>query len=252
MDTMTKSSQTSLSSTPEKQTETWLFWYDIPHEPALNMALDEALLFETNTTISQQPVVRFYDWDRPAVSIGYIQKYSSAEKYGFTIVRRPTGGGVVLHDCDFTYSVAIPSNHWLADVDRISSYGYINNAIVYGLKNLNLETELGNSRIEAGLDRQSMVCFENPTKYDILLNNRKIAGSAQRRLREGILHQGSIHFGRKLPFSHAELAENMTAGFISALNIEAQKLKPSDRLLESAEQIADSKYRLDEWNRKRP
>lgn len=249
---MNKSMNISQKSASAPLAESWLFWYDDPHEPALNMALDEALLSDVDSVQPKQPVVRFYKWDRPAVSIGYIQKYSSAEEYGHTVVRRPTGGGVVLHDYDFTYSVAIPSKHWLIDVDRVSSYGYINKAVVHGLKRLNLETELADSRIQAGIDRQSMICFENPTKYDILFNNQKIAGSAQRRLREGILHQGSVHFDEQLPFSHARFAESITAGFVDALGIEAQTFMPCDELLDAAEQIADSKYRLESWNKKRP
>ena len=251
-DIMNKRINNSQKSDPAPSAEPWLFWYDDPHEPALNMALDEALLFEVNSVQPKQPVVRFYQWDRPAVSIGYIQKHSAAEEYGYAVVRRPTGGGVVLHDYDFTYSVAIPSKHWLIDVDRVRNNGDLSPAEIELLEGLRLETELGDSRIQTGIDRQSMVCFENPTKYDILFNDQKIAGSAQRRLREGILHQGSVHFDEQLPFNHARLAESITAGFVDALNIEAQTFMPCAELLEEAEQIADSKYRLESWNKKRP
>ena len=55
----------------------------------------------------------FYGWDRKSASIGYIQKFSAVEDQSYTVVRRPTGGGVVFHDVDLTYTVAVPKGHYI-------------------------------------------------------------------------------------------------------------------------------------------
>ena len=98
--------------------ESWLFWNDTPHSPAWNMAADEALL--QNAPATGTPLLRCYAWDRPAVSIGYVQRLDAAPE-GFAAVRRPTGGGIVYHDYDFTFSVAFPMGHWLTGLDRTQS-----------------------------------------------------------------------------------------------------------------------------------
>src|SRR5262252_7382894 len=89
---------------------------------ALNMALDEALLEAVSRL--QKPVLRFYGWTEPAASFGYFQKYSDIERTTMLrpLVRRPTGGGLVPHDADWTYSVAFPTVHEWHGVSAIESY----------------------------------------------------------------------------------------------------------------------------------
>ena len=88
------------------KTEPWDFWIDGAHDPAFNMAADEALML--SAPLRGRPLLRFYEWDRPAVSIGYVQTIAAAPE-GYAAVRRPTGGGVVYHDYDFTYETIMPS-----------------------------------------------------------------------------------------------------------------------------------------------
>jgi lipoyl(octanoyl) transferase len=176
--------------------ESWLFWDDIERPPQENMDID-ALLLKQAAILCGKPLIRFYGWDRPSVTIGYVQKeeiVSDRDKY--TVVKRPTGGGVVYHDRDFTYTVVVPAEHWIAELDRVESYRVFHKAIVrafafFGLKGLLVNTE------QPKTDRATMQCFVTPTKYDVLceLSNgktAKFAGSAQRRTKNGILHQGSI------------------------------------------------------------
>lgn len=175
--------------------ETWLFWDDIKRAPQENMDIDASLL-KNASALEGRPLVRFYDWDRPAVSIGYVQKPDIVKDKKYEVVKRPTGGGVVYHDRDFTYTVVVPSTHWIARLDRIESYRVIHKAVVrafaaFGLNGLLVDTE------QPKTDRATMQCFITPTKYDVLCEIRrggtaKFAGSAQRRTRNGILHQGSI------------------------------------------------------------
>jgi lipoate-protein ligase A len=131
-------------------------------------------------------------------SIGYVQKEEAvpdAEKY--TVVKRPTGGGIVYHDRDMTYTVIVPANHWIAGLDRVESYRVFHKAVVRALSVFGLKCKLVDDE-QPKADRATMQCFVTPTKYDVLCENIepgrliKVGGSAQRRTRNGILHQGSI------------------------------------------------------------
>lgn len=177
--------------------ETWYFLNDTAHGPQENMDIDIQLL-ENSAKLADYPLVRFYEWDRPSVSIGYVQKedaVTDSEKY--TVVKRPTGGGIVYHDRDFTYTVIVPASHWIAKLDRVESYRVFHKAVVRALSVFGLKCQLVDKE-QPKADRATMQCFVTPTKYDVLCANIepgkivKVAGSAQRRTRNGILHQGSI------------------------------------------------------------
>ena len=231
---MTRGMSSENESLRSGPAEDWDLWPDGERSPAMNMAVDEALL--CSTAERGRPLVRFYGWDRMAVSIGYLQDYDAAPE-GYAVVRRPTGGGVVYHDHDFTYTVIIPKTHWLAEAKPVASYGYVNRAVAEGLRlGLSSEAQLSAASIGEHVDRRSMVCFENPTRYDIMLGGDKVAGSAQRRRPEGILHQGSIHFGGDLPLGRDELADAVAAGFQKALAIRFVPFRPVPALLAAADE----------------
>src|SRR5712671_1918327 len=93
---------------------------------ALNMAIDEALL-ETAT----QPSIRFYKWDHPALSFGYFGKFADVAKHEQErdIVRRWTGGGIVFHGEDLTYSIVIPVSDPAFSESSTSIYENVHAAI---------------------------------------------------------------------------------------------------------------------------
>ena len=228
--------------------EVWELWQDSAHDPALNMAIDEALLL--TAAPGARPRLRFYAWDRLAVTIGYVQSHAAAPA-GFAVVRRLTGGGVVYHDHDFTYTVVVPEGHWLTGLDRLHSYRWINRSVQAGLERCRLTAALAASEIPHQVDRLTMVCFQNPTRYDVLMDGRKIAGSAQRRTREGLLHQGSLHFGGPLPVPRAGLAEALVEGFRATLSLGFIPFTPDAATLALAHQLASEKYASETWNRRR-
>lgn len=228
--------------------EVWDIWRDVAHSPAFNMAADEVLLETTGERM--RPLLRFYSWDCKAVSIGYIQN-ASAVPEGYAFVRRPTGGGVVYHDYDFTYSIAFPPEHWLNSLDRNLSYDWINRSVQSALHALQCDAKLSDDVISHEVDRASMVCFTNPTKYDVLFDGRKIAGSAQRRTANGILHQGSLHFGGPLPYEREQLASALIQAFIDVMSVEFITFTPSDDLLSRCDARVAEKYGTDAWNFKR-
>src|SRR5262245_62684891 len=120
----------------------WLLLQSGPCPPAFNMAVDEALL-EAMPRL-QEPVLRFYGWTEAAASVGYFQKYSEVERATLLrpLVRRPTGGGIVPHDADWTYSLAFPEGHAWYLLKAMESYRRVHEWIQAAFAKLNLATEL--------------------------------------------------------------------------------------------------------------
>ena len=236
------------SATPPSA-EHWLCWQDGAHSPAWNMAADEAMLQQVASLGS--PILRTYEWDRKAVSLGYVQRHDAAPE-GYAYVRRPTGGGVVYHDCDFTYSVAFPPEHWLNGLDRIRSYDCLNRSVQEALRQLGLPVELAQTEIPHSVERATMVRFTNPTRYDLLLDGRKIAGSAQRRTAEGLLHQGSLHFGEGgLPSPRNILREALLKGLNKVMGISCSAFQPDSAFMDKINTLVTEKYGTDAWNQLR-
>ena len=203
--------------------ETWYFFDDTAHPPQENMDIDVELL-ANSAKLAGMPLLRFYDWDRPSISIGYVQKEEAVRQAeGYTIVKRPTGGGIVYHDNDFTYSVIVPAGHWITKLDRVESYRVFHKAVVRALAVFGLNCMLVDTT-QPKADRATMQCFVTPTKYDVLCDNLtpgkvvKVAGSAQRCTRNGILHQGSISLA-SLKSDRGRLREKFKQAFEDEFNI---------------------------------
>jgi hypothetical protein len=168
--------------------ETWLLLNSGPGDADYNMAFDQALLESAADRI--RPVLRFYGWTQPAASFGYFQRRQQVE--GLTLlrplVRRPTGGGLVPHDADWTYTLCFPAGHWWHALRATQSYERVHGWIRDAFHQLHIETFLAPEarRIAPGQ------CFVGAEKDDLLWHGRKIAGAAQRRNRQGLLIQGSV------------------------------------------------------------
>ncbi|HBM15584.1 MAG TPA: hypothetical protein DD381_04455 [Lentisphaeria bacterium] len=231
--------------------EIFFLWNDDKHSPAFNMALDEELLNESVRLNSC--ILRFYEWEAKAMSIGYIQNFSQTCKEGYELIRRPTGGGVVFHDIDFTYTVIIPSGHRIEKMSREESYYIIHKIIIKALDSIGLAAQLVSGSTVAK-DKMSMQCFTAPVKFDISSRNgdgnSKIAGAAQRRTKLGILHQGSIVL-ENIENIKASIKNNIIKAFETELNVRFEKFKPEHDFLLRAEELADNKYSKNSWNKMR-
>ncbi|MCP3964982.1 MAG: lipoate--protein ligase family protein [Lentisphaerae bacterium] len=223
----------------------WFLWLDDAHSPQHNMSVDETLLHQISAI--GKPVVRIYHWDRPSVSIGYVQDYDAAPHDKYTVVRRPTGGGVVFHDNDLTYTVVIPPEHEIAKVDRIESYHVFHRAVLLALAEFGLEAQLAPD--ESGpVNRATMQCFVTPTRYDVVAAGKKYAGAAQRRTREGVLHQGSIAL-KAAAGNGKLLQEKLIDAFEKQFNINFIDFRPDSHFNGDVEELAEIKYATEEWNR---
>lgn len=159
-------------------------WHDCEERDGpLNMAVDE-WLWRTTTV----PLLRIYGWSGEWMSIGYFSA-SSAVSEGRAFVRRPTGGGLVDHRGDWTYTLIIPRGQILAELPGAESYRLVHQALCDVLCAEGLDCHL----ISGLQEMQSDFCFQQPVRYDLVdeLGN-KLAGAGQRRGKQGLLHQGSV------------------------------------------------------------
>ena len=159
----------------------WRLLIHDPASPARNMAIDEALLREV-----REPVLRIYEWSVPAVSLGYFQPAALAGERPF--VRRYTGGGIVDHAHDVTYTIVLPRKHPWMELSMPESYCLVHQGVQAALAACGIESEL----TPAAHAVESEACFAKPVRFDIVAGSSKLSGAAQRRTREGLLHQGSI------------------------------------------------------------
>jgi lipoate-protein ligase A len=120
----------------------WLLLNSGKGDAALNMALDEALL-ESAARLGK-PVLRLYGWTEPAATFGYFQKYADVERATLLrpLIRRPTGGGIVPHDADWTYSAVFPPGHEWHCLKAEASYRRIHDWLRLAFEELKVKTEL--------------------------------------------------------------------------------------------------------------
>ncbi|HXY62192.1 MAG TPA: lipoate--protein ligase family protein [Nitrospirota bacterium] len=180
---------------------------------AYNMAVDEELLARAQAGEAMS-VLRFYGWRPPAVSIGRFQKIENAvnadacKRRGFDIVRRITGGRAVLHQHELTYSIVSRTDNPLFPPDVLGTYMIIAAGLLGGLRNLGINAEMvSRSDRHAALVKKGTKdpsCFASPSWYEILVNGKKIVGSAQRRVTGAFLQHGSVLIGYD-PWLEAEV-----------------------------------------------
>lgn len=203
---------------------------------AFNMAVDEALLGN-----AAAPLLRFYGWRRPSLSFGYFGRYDevAAQSSHREIVRRWTGGGIVPHGDDLTYSVIIPATDRIFAHSSLEIYAKLHEPIRLALQANGIEASLAGS----AAPKISEACFANAVRADVLSNGRKIAGAAHRRTRAGLLHQGSIQCGDLPSRFREDLARILCDRF------ERKTLSPELRA--RAAMIAAAKYGTTEWLKRR-
>jgi len=241
-----------------------------------NMAVDEHLFRLAGD--SPRTFLRFYRWERPTASLGYSQEASRVidvefcRSHGIDIVRRMTGGKLVLHDREVTYSVASADTSIFTETLR-DSYRLISQALLKGLERLGVSARLAEASPPAYI-KGTMPCFAFPARDEIEIGGRKIVGSAQKRTGPLFLQHGSIPLekdeallaavsrpgespeslgmtslsetlGRPVDFDTA--VGPLVQGFadLFGVGLERFALGPGDR--EAVRAIEASRYASDEW-----
>ena len=272
--------------------EQWYYINSGKCSPAYNMALDECLL-NWQSTGAMPATIRFYEWEVPTLSIGYFQRVEKeidmeeVKKRGFGFVRRQTGGRSVLHDRELTYSVIVSENHPKMPKTVTEAYRVISQGLLEGFRALGLDAYFAVPKTEQEREDlknpRSAVCFDAPSWYEIVVEGRKIAGSAQTRQKGVILQHGSIPLEIDLDtlydlflfpnerlkermksmfsskavaineltdrtFTIEQLTEAFRVGFEKGMEIELVPYELTEEQREEVERLAKEKYESDEWN----
>lgn len=275
--------------------EIWGFIDSGDCSPFFNMALDEALL-DWHSEGSIPPIIRFYGWNPATLSIGYFQRVEkeinmeAVRKHRLGFVRRPTGGRGVLHEHELTYSVIVSEDYPDMPKTVTEAYRVISEGILQGFQQLGMDAYFAVPKTEE--DRESLknprsaVCFDAPSWYELVVEGRKVAGSAQTRQKGVILQHGSILLDldedklfslfnypndrvkerMQRAFKNKAVAINeispqkvtleqakraFKTGFENGLQIELTPFELSQKQLDYVNMLAKSRYESDEWNFKR-
>ncbi|MDF2962803.1 MAG: octanoyltransferase LipM [Paenibacillus sp.] len=208
----------------------WRFISSGLNDPAYNMAVDEAIL-TAHSEGKVPPTVRFYGWDPATLSIGYFQKaaeeidFDQLRQEGLGFVRRPTGGRAVLHDKELTYSIIVSESYPGIPSGVTEAYRVLSEGLLLGFRKLGLDARM--VQLESEEDKSkyasmgSAACFDSPSWYELVVEGRKIAGSAQTRQKQVVLQHGSIlldmdvdQLFRVLKFSNERLQARLKQQFV--------------------------------------
>lgn len=223
----------------------WWLWRDGSHPAAWNMAVDH-LLLERAPALAQ-PLLRFYGWTESAATFGYSQKYAEVAAMSSLrpLVRRPTGGGLVPHDRDWTYSLVFPAGHPWYGLPATTSYELVHAWMQAALRELSWSTELAPTAAKEAPGR----CFAGPERHDLLWQGAKVAGAAQRRARTALLIQGSLQppaqWGSRGRWEEAVIR----AGAVRGVNW--QEFRLDEPFLSEAQGLQERVYSTEAHNRRR-
>lgn len=177
----------------------WRFIDSGPLDGAANMAVDEALLASFDPG-SSRPLLRIYGWEPPALSLGRFQKAfevldrERCARARVPVVRRITGGGVIYHAGEITYSLVCTPHQVPPAASIRESFRVLTSFLILFYDKLGLDASYAVDHLPAGanLGERTAFCFAGKENYDIMVRGKKVGGNAQRRLRDVIFQHGSI------------------------------------------------------------
>lgn len=167
---------------------------------AENMELDAALLMDLEH--EDKPILHLYDWEGDAATYGHFidpenfLNMAGVAQHRLDLAKRPTGGGIIFHNCDLAFSVLVPASSPQFSLNPLDNYAFVNNRVIWAIEQMiNLSAELLPSEPPPLDEHCRSFCMAKPTKYDVMVQGKKVGGAAQRKTRHGFLHQGSISIG---------------------------------------------------------
>lgn len=226
--------------------------------PELAMGLDEVLLERP----AAPRTLRFYTWSPDTLSLGYFQRPAdvpAAARAG-ALVRRLTGGGAIHHARELTFSFAAPLTDPLYAGPVAGSYERVHGAIAAGLRAFDLDALPRGSSLPASEQQGTGMCFHRSSALDLVWDDRKGLGSAQRRRAGRVLHHGSLKLApteldtgvAAIPFPAGEapdprrLVPALLEAFERELGLRFEPAEPTpDELAEANER--GRRYTSPEW-----
>jgi lipoate---protein ligase len=167
------------------------------HDAQWNMDWDAARLEELDP--EEEPILHFYEWEKPSISYGHFLDpkkflhFPALEKHHIDLGKRPTGGGITFHLWDFAFSLLVPAKSQAFSENPLENYQRVNRAILSlaeGFLKQRVDLQKEDAFVFEGAVKN--FCMARPTKYDVVVQGKKVAGAAQRKTRNGFLHQGTI------------------------------------------------------------
>lgn len=257
------------------------------NDAATNMAIDEWLL-KQHSQGNIKPTIRFYGWERPSLTVGHFQNVertinlNGIKKHHCDFVRRLTGGSAVLHDDELTYSIVVSEAHPKIPQSINDAYYVLAKGLLEGYKELGIDADFAVPEQDR-LRERSAVCFEIPSSYEMIVDGKKISGNAQTRKHGVLLQHGSIpmSFNSEMLFdlfnfsndsirkrqreafikkatsineitqkehTYEQLQNAFEIGLKNSLQIDLEPLKLKEKDWEEINNLANTKYRTDEWN----
>jgi lipoate-protein ligase A len=224
----------------------WRFIESPAQDACANMATDEALFISFCRHLCP-PTVRLYAWSSPAFSFGYFQ--DPAQELDLDLcraehidcVRRMTGGGVIFHHQELTYSLVCTKQDLGAGRSVVESFKRSCQFLLDTYRKLGVEARFAVENPDLhDFKHPSTFCFASQEKYDILVYDRKIGGNAQKRRGEVIFQHGSIPFTLSLPladrFLRTKLSPDLakqTCGLLEVVPTEVSRTEFSSMLVDS-------------------
>jgi len=237
-----------------------------PGAAAENMAIDGAVLAGTGP--DSGPTLRFYSWSSPTLSLGYFQPYQQrgehAESSRLPIVRRATGGGAIVHDRELTYSLIVPaSQRWVGAAPAL--YRAVHDAFVAALAEFGVTAIRFADSFRHAPAGEPFLCFQRRTDEDLLVNQYKVLGSAQRRGPGGLLQHGSLLLAAssaapQLPgiaeltgrvITAAEISSALAEKLTALLKVQWQEAGLSSEERAAALAIQEQKFAAPAWTQRR-
>ncbi|MFM7517200.1 MAG: lipoyl protein ligase domain-containing protein [Pirellula sp.] len=198
---------------------------DYPRSGLDNMRIDQQLLHTANpwelvqgsSVETRKPsiLIRLYYWSEPTLSLGNFQSIQELQQADDTLghpdlgrlvwVQRKTGGGAILHDQEVTYSIVVPSDDSPMELGSKGHseklYRAVHESVVSGLVKMGLDASLSEActcSVAGGANKakEPFLCFHRRTPVDVVVGKHKVLGSAQRRVKTGLLQHGSFLVSR--------------------------------------------------------
>lgn len=269
----------------------WYFINSGACSPSFNMALDEALM-DWHSDGILPPIVRFYGWEPATLSIGYFQNVEkeinmeAVKEHNLGFVRRPTGGRGVLHEHELTYSIIVSEDYQDMPATVTEAYRVLSEGLLIGFQKLGLNANFSvpdTDKMKSDLKNpKSGVCFDAPSWYELVVEGKKVAGSAQTRQKGVILQHGAILLDldedklvslfnypseavkervrrglpqkavainrlRETPATIEECEEAFKDGFAEGLNVNFQPYVLTIEQLDYVKKLEARRYANDEW-----
>ncbi len=220
----------------------WRLLITPPEHGVWNMAVDEALLEAVGRGLSL-PCLRLYAWDPACLSLGYAQAsmdidQTRLQQLGWEWVRRLTGGRAILHTDELTYSVIAPPDEPRTSGSVLESYQRLSAALLAALHLLKIPAVAHPIRLGENGQENGPVCFEVPSNYEIVVNGKKLIGSAQARRKDGVLQHGTLPLWGDL--------KRITQGL--RFTDEQDRLEAGERLLSHAVTVEEVLGIQVDWN----